>query len=234
MGGLLIYRDCLGGNVTGPQSQCGSLTAWTQPICCCCRWRRWRCGDCFFQQLLELREATAAAGGSTGNRTAQQFFECIQVYLDMLSRRLIQEVHAHHHRPGGGHDLQDQHQVPLQAGGVGYHQSHIRLFGEKVVPSHLLLGAAGMQRVGARQIHQSICSAVIKVVAPGYLHGLARPVPRVLAEVGQGVEQGRLTYIGVAHQGNSGAGGSFHGRTSLFYPGAGRMSSQYMRQSQRA
>ncbi len=161
-----------------------------------------RVQDRLLQDLPQLVQPPAAPGGGADHRTAQLRRQHVQVHPDALLLRLVQQVHAKRRRPGNLQNLQRQGQVPLQAGGVRHHQRHVRLPAQQVVPGDLLLGGAGVEGVGPRQVHQGIGPAVICIRPPGGFHRLAGPVSGVLAQVGQRVEYGGFPHVGVAHQGD--------------------------------
>ena len=150
----------------------------------------------------------AAAGRRPHHRAAQPALQGRQVHPDVFFGRLVQQVHAHHHRPGNLQNLEHQRQIPGKAGGVHHHQGDVRLAGEQVVPGHLLLGAAGMEGVGSGQVHQGVGGVPVCIGPPGGGYGFSRPVAGVLVQVCQGVEYGGFPHVGVAHQGHHRARGA--------------------------
>ena len=64
----------------------------------------------------------------------------------------------------------------------------------------------GQQRIGPREIHQP----VVPAAALGGGDRLAGPIPRVLSQARQTVEEGAFPHVGIARQGYD----AFHGSTS--------------------
>ena len=126
----------------------------------------------------------------------------LEVNLNALFCRLVQQVHTDYHRPRNLQNLQRQSQIPLQTGGVRYHQRDVRLSGQQIVPCDLLLGAAGVEGVGPGQIDQGVGFVVICIDACGGGYGLARPVAGVLVQMGQSVENRGLSNVRIACQGD--------------------------------
>ena len=154
------------------------------------------------------------AGGGPHYRDPEPGGEGAQVHGDPFPGGFVQQVHAED-RPGLElQDLEGQHQAPLQTGGVADHDGGVRLSGAEEVPGGLLLGGAGRQRIGPGQVHEPVCPALIVVPPLGGGDRLARPVPRVLAQAGEGVEEGGFPHVGVPRQRDRRAG---HPETS---PGA--------------
>ena len=154
------------------------------------------------QQLPQGVQTPPATRRRARYRTAQFLLKSMEVNLNALFCRLVQQVHADYHRPRNLQDLQRQSQIPLQTGGVRYHQRDIRLSGQQIVPCDLLLGAAGVEGVGPGQIDQGVGFVVICIDACGGGYGLARPVAGVLVQMGQSVENRGLSNVRIACQGD--------------------------------
>ncbi len=164
--------------------------------------------------LQHLLHPVAAAGAGPHHRYAQQRRKPGQIQGDAMLFCFIQQVH-HHHYPGKqGHDLQGQGQCTLQTAAVAENDHNIRFVGKDKFPGNALFFGHGRQGICTGGIHQCDLPAVQPGGAPGAGYGLARPVSGVLAQPGQGVEQGAFAHVGVArqpqHQGSGGGIGSFH------------------------
>ena len=144
-----------------------------------------------------LLPALPPPGHDADHRQPQRRRERRTVHPDAPARRLVQQVHTDQHPRAELPALERQVQVPPEAARVTDHDHRLRPAIEQEVPGHPLLLRAGQQGVAARQIHQGIVPAA----APGGLHGLPRPVPGMLPEPGQLIEQGALPHVGVSRQG---------------------------------
>ena len=150
----------------------------------------------------QLRQAPAPAGGGAHHRAGELPGQGGQVNFQAVLFRLVQQVHAHHQPGCDLPDLQDEIQVSAKAGGVRHGQGHIRRAGEKIIPGHLLLGGVGGEGIGAGQVHQADGAVPGPEGALRRGNGFARPVPRMLMQPRQGVEDGGFAHIGIARQGH--------------------------------
>ena len=150
----------------------------------------------------QFSEPPAAAGGGAHHRARQQPGKRLQIPLRAVLLRLVQQVYTHHQPRGDLPDLQHQVQIALQTGGVHHCQSNICRAGEEKVPGHLLFRGVGAERVGAGQVHQAhgIVPGAEAALRRG--HCFSRPVPCVLVQPRQGVEDRGFAHIGVARQGH--------------------------------
>ena len=112
-----------------------------------------------------------------------------------------------HHVDGDDHgnaqlrELCGKVQVALQIGAVDDVQDGVGPLTNQVVTGHNFFQGVGRQGVDARQVHDDDVVVLLQL-AFLLLHGDAGPVAHELVGTGQGVEQGRLTAVGVARQGN--------------------------------
>ena len=97
--------------------------------------------------------------------------------------------------------MQDQVQVPLQAGGVTDHHGPIPAAEAEEVPGGLLLGGVGQKGIGAGEVHKEDALPVADAPPLGGGHCLSRPIPGVLVQIGQGVKDGAFPHVWVAGQG---------------------------------
>ena len=158
--------------------------------------------DRLAERRQEAVQALAAPDRRAHHGDPQGILQCGQVHFNALFPGLVQEIDAQHHRVGARHHLQNQVEIPLQAGGVGYHQGGVGLAGTDEVPGDLLLGALGKEGIGAGEVHQGIGLPAVCKAATGGGNGLARPVARVLVEMGQCIKYRGLSHVGISRQGD--------------------------------
>ena len=121
---------------------------------------------------------------------------------DAVPAGLVHQVQEHHRPVGDAQYLQDEMEIAFEAGGVDHRHGDVGPPEEQEVARHLFVGAARLQRVGARQVHELDAGASVGERALGSHDGLARPVAGVLPQAGQRVENGALADVGVAGEGD--------------------------------
>jgi hypothetical protein len=101
-------------------------------------------------------------------------------------------------------ELAGQVQVALEVRSIDDVDDEIRLVGMHVVARHLFvqrdLAVHHVERVGARQVDDFETAVAEAELAALALDGDAGPVADTLPGAGEGVEQGRLATVGIAHQ----------------------------------
>ena len=114
---------------------------------------------------------------------------------------LVHKVERYDHRPLQLQKLGGQIEVALNLGGVDDVDDGVGTLPHDEVPGNNLLHGVGGEGVDAGQIHH--CDGLAFHLGPALLllHCHARPVAHVLVGAGEGVEQGGLAAVGVAHQG---------------------------------
>ena len=93
-------------------------------------------------------------------------------------------------------------QIPLQRGGVHDDDDTGGGVEEDVIAGDFLVHRGGAERVGTWQVHQAIARALIAVEALGAGDSFARPVPGVLSQPGEGVEDRALPRVRIAGKGH--------------------------------
>ena len=151
------------------------------------------------QQLVQI---LPRPGGDRDHRHPQLVGQLGKVDLIPVPGHLVHEVQRHHHGPLQLQQLGGQVQVPLDVGGVHNVDDGVRPLAHDEVPGHDLLHGIGGQGVDAGQVHDGHRVAVHRGPTLLFLHRHPRPVAHVLVGAGQGVEQGGLAAVGVAHQGD--------------------------------
>ena len=167
--------------------------------------------------------ALLLSGNGAHNRNTQPFRKPGKVYPDSLAPGFIHQVDANQNAGCDFQNLQNEIQIPFQAGGVAHHHHGFRRSGTQVASGHLLLGRMGHERVGARKIGQPVGFRSQAAFSLSCGNGFPGPVAGVLPQAGEGIEQGGFSYIWVSGQGNGMTGqgdlsGPFfrqtaHGRT---------------------
>ena len=108
----------------------------------------------------------------------------------------------------------DQEIASVTADGAAYYPRIARLLAEHDVAGDALVGAGGIQAVGAGQVDQLDRPPVGQRHAPRMaLHGHARIIAHLLARAGERVEQGALAGIGIADQRDQRRGGGHSAAT---------------------
>jgi hypothetical protein len=155
------------------------------------------------QFTLEVFDALTAGRGHWHHGAAQACREPLGVDQQALVPGYVHHVQGHHQGAPHLDQLGGQVEVALQVGRIQDVQDQVRLAGMDEVPGdafvqgHLLVGH--VQGVGPGQVHQ-VEVAALEAVAPGLaLHRHAGPIAHPLLGAGQGIEQGRLAAVGVAH-----------------------------------
>ena len=149
-----------------------------------------------FQPLTRL-------GGDGHHRDAQLFGQPIHVDFVPSFLHLIHKIQCQHHRPLQLQQLYGEIQVSLQIGGIHNINDAVRTFPNDKITGHDLLHRVGGQGINAGQIHHcQLCPAQMSR-SFFFLYCNARPVAHILIGSGQGVEQGRLTTVRVACQGDA-------------------------------
>ena len=153
----------------------------------------------------------AVAAGSPGSaRPARRVCSASAVGVDRQPLRLghVDHVQRHDDRHAQFQELRRQVQVAVEVGRIDDGQDHVRPrllrpAAEEQIDGHHLVGAARGEAVGAGQVDQlERRSPPWANRALLHLDGDAGVVADVLAQPGQGVEQGRLAGVRVADQGD--------------------------------
>ena len=147
-------------------------------------------------------DADPRAGRASHHRDAELPLEPRRVDRDAVAPGLVHQIHVDHHPVGDVEDLQHEVQVALEAGGVDHRHRHVGPPEQDELARHLFVGAARLQRIGAGQVDDLHARAAVRERSLGADDGLAGPVPGVLPESGQGVEDGALADVRVAGEGD--------------------------------
>ena len=153
-------------------------------------------------RIEQRRDALTLAGGGGDHRDTQLLLQLLGVDRDAVAPSLIHQVEADHHPTGDLQDLQRQRKIALQPSRVEHHHGHIGLAEENEVAGDFLVGAAGLQRVGPRQVDDldPLATVLKDTFGPG--DRLAGPVAGVLPQAGERVEDGALAGVGIAGEGD--------------------------------
>ena len=166
-----------------------------------------RLGPQISQHILQHAQPFAFAGNDRHDRAAEPARQFIGIDVHTVLVGHVSHVQRHHHRQRRIQQLGGQVQIAFEAGGIDDIQHHIRVAGKNEFLRDLFVegGVIGshVQGIGAGQINQFVVEATVMEHAGFFFHGDARPVAHPLARTCQGVEQGGLAAIGIAHQGDS-------------------------------
>ena len=156
------------------------------------------------EQPVERREQPLAApplpGDDADHRDAETALQQRKVEPQPAPLRFVQQIDAHEDAVRVFQDLQDQVQVPGEAGGVADHDDGTGLPGAEKVPGGRLLRRVRQEGVGPGQVHKTVPPPPVQTLAPGADHGLSRPVARVLAQASETVEHRAFPHVGVSRQ----------------------------------
>jgi len=218
------------------RAPCSSLVA----ASAIARARRWRCdilvddafagGDAMraladrtAQRRLQLLDAALAHRHRLDHRRAEFARQRLGVDHQPVAPRHVDHIERHHRRQAEGDQLQGEAEMIVEIGGVDHddqrrRQPLARLLAQHHVARHLLVGAGGIEAVGAGQVDEFDRSAVRQAhPACLALHRHARIVADLLARAGHGIEQRALAGIGIADQRDHRCG--IHGARPLTPPG---------------
>ena len=159
-------------------------------------------GDHVLHGLQEFLQALSPAGRRPHHRDPQPPGELRKLHLDPLPLGLIQEIDAHHCSAVELQRLEDQVEVAFQAGGVAHHHRRVRPAEAEKIPGRLFLCRAGLERVGPRKIYQKIAPSPMFAPPLGSRHRLSRPVPGMLPQMGQPIEERGFPHVWVPRQGH--------------------------------
>ncbi len=122
--------------------------------------------------------------------------------MDVMPGCFIHEVDAYKY-PGNQLDgLENQVEIPLQAGGVADDDGCVCPAGAEEVPGLFFFGGMRHKGIGSGEIGKYVVMASAVAEAQSVFHGFARPVAGVLFHSGEAVEKGAFAYVGIAGQGN--------------------------------
>ena len=152
--------------------------------------------------VQERVDACRRAGGAGHDRHAQLPLEPRRVDRDAMASGFVHQVDVDDHAIRDVENLQHEVQVAFEARGVDDHHGHVRPAEQDELASHLLVGAARLQRVGARQVDELHARAAMRERSLGADDGLAGPVAGVLPQAGEGVENRALAHVRVAGEGH--------------------------------
>ena len=124
-------------------------------------------------------------------------------YIDLVTvlADYVHHVDGDDHRDTQLGKLGGEVEVALQVGAVNDVQNGVGPFSHQIVTGHHLFQSVGGQGIDAGKVHDDYIVMLFQL-AFLFLHGDAGPVAHELVGTGQGVEQGRLTAVRVACQGN--------------------------------
>jgi hypothetical protein len=122
---------------------------------------------------------------------------------DPLSLCFVHQVETDYYPAGDFKDLKDKVEVPFQTGGIHDNDGTVRLTEEDKIPSDLFINGGREEGISSGEVYELVTFFFISddPFSTGYC--LSRPVARVLAESGQGIEDSRLSRVGVSRQGNN-------------------------------
>ena len=150
----------------------------------------------------ELGHADAVARRSRDHRHAERVFQLLDVDADAVALRLVHQVETDHDPVGDLEHLQREIEVPLEPRGIEDHHRHVGPAEQNEIPGNFLVGAAGLEGVGARQVHDLHPRSGMLVLPFGAGHRLPGPVAGVLPEPGQRIEDRALPRVRIAGEGD--------------------------------
>ena len=124
------------------------------------------------------------------------------IHRDPLSRGLVHQVQADHRSFRDLQHLEHEVEIALEHGGVDDDQRAVGTAEEDEVPGDLLVDGRRQQGIRAGQVDHLVPVAVELEAALGPVHRLPGPVPRMLLQSGQGVEDRALSHVRVPRQGD--------------------------------
>ena len=145
----------------------------------------------------QLGNALARAGTSPYDGDAEAAGEPLEVDLDLITACLVEEVHAEDDLIGDLQHLQQEVHVALQAGGVSDDDRDVGAVEEDEVAGDLLILARRGEGISTWEVYNLVALASVVEGALSLADRLARPVPRMLLEPREGIEDGALPRIGV-------------------------------------
>ena len=151
--------------------------------------------------FCRVHDAVTLQGGDLHHLAAQLAAELSHVDLVAVLADHIHHVDGDDHRDTQLGKLGGEVEVALQVGAVDDVQNGVGPFSHQIVTGHYLFQGVGGQGIDAGKVHDDYIVMLFQL-AFLFLHGDAGPVAHELVGTGQGVEQGRLTAVGVARQGN--------------------------------
>ena len=146
----------------------------------------------------QLIDADPLAGRTRNDRHAELFLQLLRIERDPVSPGLVHEVQEDDDPVGDLEDLEDQVEVPLEARGVDDHDRHIRSTEEDEIARDLLVDAARLERVGAREVDDLHPLPFVRERPLRTDDGLPRPVSRMLTQTGELVEDRALAHVRIA------------------------------------
>ena len=157
--------------------------------------------DKLVDPLFEGRHLLAIVGRERHHGAPQRLGEQGLVDGDAPLLQQIHLVEHHHHGQPQLPQLQGEVEGALQVGGIDDVEQQIRLLALDEAAGDLLVQARLLvcQGIDAGQVHQGVFLPAGSKGPHLLVDGDPAPVPHLLAGAGQGVEQGGLAAVGIAH-----------------------------------
>jgi hypothetical protein len=148
----------------------------------------------------ELVHASIPSRDHRDNGDTKGRLQHLGLDVDPLLFSDVHHVQRYNYWSREGDELRHQIEATLENSSVDQGHDHIRALPDDELAGDNLLGRVRGQAVGPRQIDQPIGCAIMSERALFPLDGLPGPIPNVLIEAGEEVEERRFSHIGLTSQ----------------------------------